>query len=1139
MPDSRKNDTIQNRLAQARRRLALGELGAGLLVLLAAGCLYWVVASSVEALFRLPAGGRMAVAAGASLLLVGLTLFFVVFPILRWVGILPGLSDDAVAIRVGQAFPDVRDRLLNMLQLLDGRHSDAPAPLVAEAATRLGSELAAVPVERVEDFARVRSAGRLATLPVVALLAAVLLWGSQFNDATWRLLSPSTEFEEPLPFSVAVAPGDAAVVKGADVEISATLSGIEFPDDVWLEYRYANESVSETVAMSSAPAATYGLVNLRQTLDYRVRAGRFESAWYTLSVTDRPVVAQLSASLRYPAYTRLPPIRLPDNDGTVTALVGSRVVVDAVFTGPEIESASVLFGSGRTTELTGSGRSWTGQFTVRGEDTWKLEVVSVDGVRNADPIAYRIRATQDAAPSIRFISPEPSVDLDEYALVDLGWQMSDDYGFSRLHLNYRLDESRFGEPSDSFMVMPLPIAAATALEQTGSFDWGLIRDTELDPVPGDVYLYYLEVADNNAYSGASTARTAVFRLRMPSLAERYEKLDDKEDQAEDGLEEVVDEAQRLRERFEELQKELRSKTEAEWQDERALSQLMEEQKALEESVEKIAEQMQELTEEMAQNDLVSEETLNMFEELREVAEEINTPELMQALKDLQEAMEQMNQQQMQEAMEEFEFSENLYQQRMERTLELFKNMRVQQDLEEAARRAEDLAQTEEKLAEETEPLKAEGDMPAEERQERAEDLAREQERAAEEMEQLEKKLEEISERMEELNKAPNESMDELADDTRDKEMPQEMRENAEQMRSEDFQKAQEQQQEMSQNLQNLQQSLQEMQEGMQGAQMQMNMAGLRRALDDVLGLSNDEEVLRAEVQQLAADSPRLRQTAQQQLRLSEGLSHVSDSLQSLSRSIPQMSRDVQVHAGEALREMADATAAMTDRAARRASGHQKGAMTHLNELALMLADMLDQMMNGQGSGGNMSMEQMMQQLQNMAGQQQMMNQQVQQLLNDMQGNRLSQDVQQRLRQLGGQQEKIRQDLRQLSRERSLENEALGDLEKVAEQMQETIEELQQQRLSRRTVQRQQQILTRLLEASRSIQERGRERKRESQSADQISRQSPDELSASEQADQLRRDLIRALERGYAPDYEELIRRYFELLSQQGQPPQGQ
>ncbi|MEM1043649.1 MAG: hypothetical protein AAGI91_13595 [Bacteroidota bacterium] len=36
-------------------------------------------------------------------------------------------------------------------------------------------------------------------------------------------------------------------------------------------------------------------------------------------------------------------------------------------------------------------------------------------------------------------------------------------------------------------------------------------------------------------------------------------------------------------------------------------------------------------------------------------------------------------------------------------------------------------------------------------------------------------------------------------------------------------------------------------------------------------------------------------------------------------------------------------------------------------------------------------------------------------------------------------------------------------------------------------------------------------------------------SSEAEADCLRRDLIRALESGYAPDYQELIKRYFDLL----------
>ncbi len=39
------------------------------------------------------------------------------------------------------------------------------------------------------------------------------------------------------------------------------------------------------------------------------------------------------------------------------------------------------------------------------------------------------------------------------------------------------------------------------------------------------------------------------------------------------------------------------------------------------------------------------------------------------------------------------------------------------------------------------------------------------------------------------------------------------------------------------------------------------------------------------------------------------------------------------------------------------------------------------------------------------------------------------------------------------------------------------------------------------------------------------------LPEAEEIDRLRRDLIRALESGYAPDYQELIKRYFDLLQQ--------
>jgi ABC-type transporter Mla subunit MlaD len=247
-----------------------------------------------------------------------------------------------------------------------------------------------------------------------------------------------------------------------------------------------------------------------------------------------------------------------------------------------------------------------------------------------------------------------------------------------------------------------------------------------------------------------------------------------------------------------------------------------------------------------------------------------------------------------------------------------------------------------------------------------------------------------------------------------------------------------------------------------------------------------------------------------------------------------MSRKVQEETGNALREMESATTDLSERSAPQAGSHQKGSMMHLNELALMLSDLLSQMQNASGSGSGMSMQQMMQQMQKMSGQQQKLNRQIQQFLNDVQGNRLSTDQQERLQQLAKQQQRIQQQLKDLAEEGGANaDQVLGDLNKIAEQMEKTIQELQQGRQNERTIDRQRQILTRMLQAQQSLRTQGKKPERKGRTSDEaFNPESPDELSPQEQAETLRRDLIRALESGYAPDYEELIKRYFELLQQQ-------
>ena len=1108
---------LRGRLRAAANRMTAVQLARNTLLTTGLMATLLLLTVGAEALFWVAVGWRSLLFWVLALTLGGLMAAFVARPLLRLCGILARYPDHHVARKIASRYPMLEDRLVNLLDLAEGRASVAPDPLVDGAVRMLHDQVQQVPLERAASFARVRRMGRMASVPVAGLLMFLLAAPGTFLDASLRLFSPGVSFERPASFTLTVSPGDTVIVRGETLTITAEAKGADVPAAAVLQFDRAQPVA---LAGNGSGQFVYEMVNVRDGLRYRMQAGTVSSDWFDVHVMERPVVRSLQVELVAPAYTGLPRQTLPPGTGDIFALPGTEAIL-TVHGGDT--QAYVVFGSGHAKELS-QGRTAKGSFTVQNKDTYHVRLENDAGIRNRDPILYQITPLADLPPTVVIREPAADAAVDLDLMVSVLFQLSDDFGFKDLTLWWRLAESRFNAVKDTPVAIPISLAGPRELDQHIAYFWDLVQETGIDIVPGDVVEYYAEVRDNDAVGGYKAGRSAVHRLRLPTISERYDSLDEKQRDTESEMEALLEESAKLREQFEEVRDELRRKQEGDWEDKRQLEHLADAQAALEARVDELAASMEDTAAEM--QDLVSDETLQMFDELRRVTEEINSPELMQAMQQLQQAVEQLNPREMQEALEKFGFNEEMYRDRLERTLELFKNIYVQQKLEEAADRAEGLAAEQEQLAKEIakDPEAA---------HDKREALAEQQLHSSEEMEQLEGTMEEILQRMEALRNAPSESMEQLNEETAAQELPREMRENAGQMQQGQMQQAQQGQQNMWQRLQQLQHTLEDMASGMQGNQAQISFTALQRLLSDILLLSHRQESLRHQVDGVSPDSPSLRGFAQEQSVMHEGLRTVADSLQSLARQIPQMTREVQSRIGGALLAMESAVTAMVARSSSVAAHEQRIAMASLNELALLLSDLMDQLMNSpnNNSSGGMSMSQMIQQLQQMASQQQQLNQQIQELLGQMQGQRLTVDMQARLQQLAAQQQAIRQQLEVLSRERAVAQQVAGDLNRIAAQMEETVQQLSTFGTDRELQERQQQILTRLLDASRAMQERGKERRREGRTGEAVVRENPAALDTARPEEVLRRALLDALESGYAPDYQELIRRYFTLLQQ--------
>jgi hypothetical protein len=266
--------------------------------------------------------------------------------------------------------------------------------------------------------------------------------------------------------------------------------------------------------------------------------------------------------------------------------------------------------------------------------------------------------------------------------------------------------------------------------------------------------------------------------------------------------------------------------------------------------------------------------------------------------------------------------------------------------------------------------------------------------------------------------------------------------------------------------------------------------------------------------------------AEEQLSLMEATSQVANDVYRTAQKTFFISPQIGQALGRAMAQMGQALQGLEGRNGSLAVHAEKGAMVALNEAAQELINALDAMGSACSSGG---MEAMMQRLQGMAQNQMSINQQTLGL-SQQSGYTMNQRAQ--MARLAGEQEAMRKSMDELLNEFGNRSDILGRLDQLGDEMKKVVDDLTQRQVDQRTIDRQQRILSRMLDAQKSIRRRDYSRRRQSRPGETVIRISPGELPSDTGSleDLLRRDLLRALAEDYPRAYEDLIRAYFQALS---------
>ncbi|MFV1884743.1 MAG: DUF4175 family protein [Balneola sp.] len=971
---------------------------------------------------------------------------------------------------------------------------------------------------------------------VLASTLILLITVFGFNESASRVVQFWATFEKPNPFAYTIQPGNITQEQGTPFTASVTFTG-ESPDRVSLMVKTPVESNFRSRNMDASGKTFSSLpFDLNSDLSYYIEMDGYKSELFEARVQLRPRFSELSATVIPPTYTNLDSLKLNYPFAQIQGYQGSQVKLSGIVN-KDLELFE-LFTKDKSILLeTDSSLTFSHSFEINNPDTLSFQLGDESGLKNQNPFRFTVEPQQDEYPYVELLQPAESFEAVEPALIDLLFRPSDDFGLNSANLKYELRKAFVKEPATGAIRLNRP---ANGVLQ--SFSWDV---TELNLKPKDELSFWIEVSDNDGYQGYKTSRSELITLTVPSLIDYFEDLGEQEDEVETELEDISEAFEEMAEQYDTFKEQLKENPETNFEQQRQLQEVQRQQEEIEKRIEELNEMFEEIKEELSENSMLSEETLKAYEELKNLMEEIDDPAFREALQKLQEQMSEMTPEQLRDALQEAEFNEELYKQRLERTLELFKQLKLNSDLEKLAEAYDDLARQEEELEnqssdsesqeeqrsstlEQTEKLKEQVEKLSESTTGKTEEsIEAYQEMSQKELERIQKELEKM---LEELQKEASGENSENGEDGNTEEN------NSEQQSGDQSQQEQNQQQQknLKQDFQRLAEMTRSAMQQMQQQQMNVNIAGLQYILYSLLTLSVEQEELVEYAGITENRSLAYVEYARDQKNVEDIFISLSDSLFELSKDIPQFSNQINSKKEEVEQRLTNSLEQMAERNQSRASVATRQAMGGINEIAFMIANLLEQLQNSSnsgGSGGGMSMQQMMEQMQQMGENQQQLNQQIQDMINDMQGERLTQDQMERLNQLSKQQNAIRQQLQELQRNGDIEaGDKLGsELERMIEEMEDTINDLRGGAVDPTLIERQQNILSRMLEAEKAIQERDEEEKREGTTGRDAAQPTPPELTLEELEKQIRNRLNDPNFSKYSADYQRLIERYFELL----------
>ena len=1008
------------------------------------------------------------------------------------------LSDDEAAKNIGAVNPEVGDRLLNMIQL---RKTYASNALAEASINQRSSTLGQHDFTKAIIYADLKKYWQMALLVLFVFVAIWLFNPNVIVNSSYRIANYDQSFAPAAPFTFHLAENELVAFKNEDFTVNVALAGEALPQNVYLQ------TSSRRIKMSGVNNNTfsYTFPKIQQDVTFEFEAAGFESSNYNIKVVNRPQLGDFNVVFEYPAYLDRANDRL-ENTGNLQVPEGTKVTWQMQPRNSETVNFHYYADSAVLNASTASSDYTTFTKTLKESSDYEIKLKNAYS-ENKEKIIYRADIIPDRYPEIALNLYQDTV---LYSFIMMSGNLNDDHGLTRLKLFYR----EKNENPDKFSSTNIPIAYG---QNSQSFNYNWMLDS-MDLQKGQEVEYFLQVWDNDGVNGAKSSKTGTYVFKIPTKKEIKDKIDKTSEQTEQQISETLQEAKELNKNLEKVSERLKGKQEINWQDKQELEKLLKQKEELNKALEELKEKYKDQEMRRERFNHQSKKIKEKVEQLQKLMDELldeETKKLYEELKKLLEEQQEMNK--MQDLLNKMQHNEQNLEKELERSLELFKRMKFDLKLDQSLKELEEMSQEQEELSKKSD-----------QKEESAEELSKEQEDIQKDFEEFKESMKEMEEMNQELQ-----NPELLPEDLKQQQesIEQKMQDAQQQLQQNKKKKAGDSQKKAAEEMKEMKQQLSQMQNNMEMNMMMENLNDLRHIVHNLLKLSFDQEKLMNEFAQVQQSDPRFVTLSQEQLKIEDDSRIIEDSLQSLANRVFQIRSFITRELSDMNFHLEKTTEAIKERKKSLAVSEQQFTMTSMNNLALLLDDVLQQMQNamaeamGKPKPGNKSKGPSLGELQ------QQLNQKIEDLKKSGKSGR---PLSEELAKLAAEQERIRKALQQMQ-EKFGQQEGEGGMKPgqgIPEKMEETEMDLVNKQITQETINRQREILTRLLEAEDALRERELDEERKGETANEVERELPPAFEEYFKQKQQEIELLKTIPPKLFPYYRKEVNEYFKRLGEE-------